>query len=175
MIVDSSLSLFNIPPSLIHWLYTTIIAVCAGFMNGVVSCKLPEVYHKDMAPRIRREVQDNFTSTDPYSPLTLTVPHGLSPPWKDCFVEEQRDVIHGGVIMKTLIQNSKLKQCSRCRCWTVVPDGLQSATTPTATETSPAALTTHPVMMWRQNWSISCICGGPWTLRVPTIIPGKTT
>ena len=82
-------------------------------MNGVVSCKLPEVYHKDMAPGIRREVQENFTSMDPYSPLTLTVPHGLSPPWKDCFVEEQRDVIHGGVIMKTLIQNSKLKQCSR--------------------------------------------------------------
>ena len=82
-------------------------------MNGLVSCKLPELYQKNMAPGIRRRVQENFTSVDPYSPLTLMVPRGLSPPWKDCFVEEQRDVIHGGVIMKTLIQNSKLKQCSR--------------------------------------------------------------
>ena len=28
-------------------------------------------------------------------------------------MEEQRDVIHGGVIMKSVIQNAKLKQCSR--------------------------------------------------------------
>ena len=31
-------------------------------------------------------------------------------------MDEQRDVIHGGVIMKNLIQNAKLKQCSRCVC-----------------------------------------------------------
>ena len=82
-------------------------------MNGLVSCKLPEVYQQDLAPGIRRGVQGNYTSMDPFSPLTLAVPRGLSPPWKDCFVEEQRDVIHGGVIMKTLIHNSKLRQCSR--------------------------------------------------------------
>ena len=31
-------------------------------------------------------------------------------------MEEQRDVIHGGVIMKTVVQNAKLKQCNRCVC-----------------------------------------------------------
>ena len=85
----------------------------SGLLNGLVSCKLPEVYQQNMPPSIRQGVHQNFTSMDPYSPLTLVVPRGLSPPWRDCFVEEQRDVIHGGVIMKSVIQNAKLKQCSR--------------------------------------------------------------
>ena len=84
----------------------------AGFLNGLANCQLPEAYQRGMAPSLRRGVQQNFTSLDPYCPLTLAVPRGLSPPWKNCFTEDQRDVIHGGVIMKTVIQNAKLKQCS---------------------------------------------------------------
>ena len=52
-------------------------------------------------------------STDPYSPLMLVVPKGLSPPWRDCFTDGQRDMIHGGTILKDVVQNAKLKQCSR--------------------------------------------------------------
>jgi hypothetical protein len=119
-----------------------------GFLNGVVSCKLPEVYQQNMPPSIRQGVQQNFTSMDPYSPLTLVVPRGLSSPWRDCFMEEQ---IHGGVIMK-------------CRCWTVVPDSLQAMQ---AGEVIPA-LTTHPVQQWRHSWAAACLCGGLWTVHVDT-------
>ena len=43
----------------------------------------------------------------------LVVPKGLSPPWRDCFTDGQRDMIHGGTILKDVVQNAKLKQCSR--------------------------------------------------------------
>ena len=66
-----------------------------------------------MAPRIRPHVQSKYCSPDPYSPLTLVVPEGLSPPWRDCFIEGQKDVLHGGALSKALVQNAKLKQCSR--------------------------------------------------------------
>ena len=66
-----------------------------------------------MAPRIRPHVQSKYCSLDPYSPLTLVVPEGLSPPWRDCFVDGQKDVLHGGALSKALVQNAKLKQCSR--------------------------------------------------------------
>ena len=41
------------------------------------------------------------------------VPEGLSPPWRDCFIDGQKDVLHGGALSKALVQNAKLKQCSR--------------------------------------------------------------
>ena len=84
-----------------------------GFLSGLMGAKLPEDYQQSVYPRLRPHVQSKYISLDPYSPLTLVVPEGLSPPWRDCFVEGQKDLIHGGCLMKTVVQNSKLKQCSR--------------------------------------------------------------
>lgn len=41
------------------------------------------------------------------------IPRGLAPPWKDVFVEGQLDVIHGGLLSKAVVQDAKLRQCSR--------------------------------------------------------------
>ena len=85
----------------------------AGFLSGLSTATLPETFQHGMAPRIRPHVQSKYCSLDPYSPLTLVVPDGLSPPWKDCFVEGQKDILHGGTLSKALVQNARLKQCSR--------------------------------------------------------------
>ena len=84
-----------------------------GFLSGLSTATLPEMFQRGMAPRIRPHVQSKYCSLDPYSPLTLVVPDGLSPPWKDCFVEGQKDILHGGTLSKALVQNARLKQCSR--------------------------------------------------------------
>ena len=93
--------------------FTFYVNVHPGFLSGLSTAALPESFQRGMAPRIRPHVQSKYCSLDPYSPLTLVVPEGLSPPWKDCFVEGQRDVLHGGALSKALVQNAKLKQCSR--------------------------------------------------------------
>lgn len=86
-----------------------------GFLSGLATLShLPETFQRDMSPRIRPHIQKSYMCTDPFSPLTLVVPQGLSPPWRDCFVEGQKDVIHGGMLMKTVVLNARLKQCSRC-------------------------------------------------------------
>lgn len=146
-----------------------------GFLSGLMGAKLPEDYQQSVYPRLRPHVQSKYISLDPYSPLTLVVPEGLSPPWRDCFVEGQKDLIHGGCLMKTVVQNSKLKQCSRCRGWSVSSSTLQAGSGGGGdgssssgggggggTKPSPWA---HPVQQWRKAWSSSCLCGAPWTLR----------
>ena len=37
----------------------------------------------------------------------------MDPPWKDRFVEGQRDLLHGGTLSKAVVQSANLKQCSR--------------------------------------------------------------
>ena len=98
---------------IISLLFSLCVIVHPGFLSGLSTAALPESFQRGMAPRIRPHVQSKYCSLDPYSPLTLVVPEGLSPPWKDCFVEGQRDVLHGGALSKALVQNAKLKQCSR--------------------------------------------------------------
>lgn len=90
------------------------VSLSEGFLHGLVSSELPEIYYCDQPPRIRPHVQKHYSSSDPFSPLGLMVPKGLVPPWRDVFVEGQRDVIHGGTLMRNVIQSAKLKQCSRC-------------------------------------------------------------
>ena len=85
----------------------------SGFLHGLHTTQLPEVYHRNLPPRIRPHVQKNYVSSDPYSPLGLVVPRGVVPPWSDVFVEGQVDVIHGGSMMRSVLQNATLKQCSR--------------------------------------------------------------
>ena len=85
-----------------------------GFLSGLATLPhLPETFQRDMPPRIRPHIQSGYVCMDPYSPLTLVVPQGLSPPWRDCFIEGQKDVIDGGVLMKSVVLNARLKQCSR--------------------------------------------------------------
>ena len=84
-----------------------------GFLSGLASTILPESYIRGVATPIRPHVQKKYMSTDPYSPLMLVVPRGLTPPWRDCFTDGQRDIIHGGSILKDVVQNAKLKQCNR--------------------------------------------------------------
>lgn len=150
----------NIPcnkyPSL---LTLTRAAFIQGFLSGLATTCLPELYTRGMAPPIRPHVQKNYMSTDPYSPLMLVVPKGLSPPWRDCFTDGQRDMIHGGTILKDVVQNAKLKQCSRCRCWTMASESLKTSE---LTDTRSCA---NPIQQWRNAWSNSCFCGGLWNIR----------
>ena len=85
-----------------------------GFISGLTAAELPESFIRGKPCRIRPSVQSHYSSLDPYSPLTLVVPKGLSPPWRDCFLEGQKDIVHGGGLTKAVVQNTKLKQCSRC-------------------------------------------------------------
>eukprot|EP00731_Ephydatia_muelleri_P027367 Em0019g240a len=150
----------NIPcnkyPSL---LTLTRAAFIQGFLSGLATTCLPESYTRGMAPPIRPHVQKNYMSTDPYSPLMLVVPKGLSPPWRDCFTDGQRDMIHGGTILKDVVQNAKLKQCSRCRCWTVASESLRTS------ELTDARSCANPIQQWRNAWSTNCFCGGLWNIR----------
>ena len=170
-----------LPPSILP-----SILPSSGFLHGLSTSKLPEIYFCDQPPRIRPHVQKNYSASDPFSPLGLVVPRGLVPPWRDVFVEGQRDVVHGGTLMKTVIQNAKLKQCSRCvkspstllksslvplsflpssircRSWTVASEGLQVKGSSSTSDQPPQ---TNPVQQWRLSWSHHCLCGSPWMLR----------
>ncbi|XP_064402948.1 uncharacterized protein LOC135348605 isoform X2 [Halichondria panicea] len=151
----------NIPTILhLNLLSLSKAAQLQGFISGLTAAELPESFIRGKPCRIRPSVQSHYSSLDPYSPLTLVVPKGLSPPWRDCFLEGQKDIVHGGGLTKAVVQNTKLKQCSRCRSWTVSPEGLQSD----QTSLSSSGLTSNPVQYWRSGWSNSCLCGAPWTL-----------
>ena len=92
------------------------VCVCmtlAGFIHGLNSLELPEQFKSDQPPPLRPHVQKHYTTLDPFSPLGLVVPPGHLPPWRDVFVEGQRDIVHGGSLLKSVIQNARLKQCSR--------------------------------------------------------------
>lgn len=149
----------NIPAEKYPALLTlTKAAHLQGFISGLATHQqLPEAFKLDVVPPLRPHVQRNYTSIDPYSPLSLVVPRDLSPPWRDCFTEGQRDVVHGGVIMKNVVQNARLKQCSRCRSWTVASESLQSS--------EELTYSGSPVQQWRGAWSATCLCGAPWTSR----------
>lgn len=85
-----------------------------GFLHGLSKTgELPEIFYRDHCPRIRPHIQHHYPATDPFSPLGLVIPRGLAPPWKDVFVEGQLDVIHGGLLTKPVVQDAKLRQCSR--------------------------------------------------------------
>lgn len=150
----------NIPCNKYPRLLTlTRAAYIQGFLSGLATTSLPESYTRGLAPPIRPHVQQNYMSTDPYSPLMLAVPKGLTPPWRDCFTDGQRDIIHGGTILKDVVQNAKLKQCSRCRCWTVAPESLKTS------ELTDSRSIANPIQQWRNAWSNSCFCGGLWNIR----------
>ena len=78
--------------------------------------ELPETYRRDQPPPIRPHIQSHYSAYDPYSPLGLVVPQGLIPPWRDVFVEGQVDIIHGGYLTDSVVQDAKLRQCSRYVC-----------------------------------------------------------
>ncbi len=156
----------------------------AGFVSGLCSAtSLPESFQRGVPSPLRAGVQGQYRCLDPYSPLALVVPQGMPPPWRDCFVEGQRDIVHGGSLSKALVQNARLKQCSRqvllllllllllftfvllsrCRSWSLASEKLsieQSTTTTTSSSPSQAA-----VQQWRSAWSNSCFCAAPWTLK----------
>ena len=71
------------------------------------------MFRQGVPAPLRPQVQSRFTSLEPFSPLTLVVPRSVAPPWRDCFVDGQRDLLHGGTLSKALVQGAKLKQCSR--------------------------------------------------------------
>lgn len=87
--------------------------LAAEFLSGLCSADLPEHFRQGLPGPLRPHVQCHYSSVDPYSPLALVVPRGLAPPWRDCFVEGQRDALHGGTLSKALVQHAHLKQCSR--------------------------------------------------------------
>lgn len=141
-----------------HLLSLTRAAQLQGFLSGLCSAGLPESFQRGMPAPLRPQVQSHYLSLDPYSPLALVVPQGVAPPWRDRFVEGQRDLLHGGTLNKAVIQNAHLKQCSRCRSWTLASEKL-------AMEQNPPAPAVH---QWRNAWSQSCLCGAPWTLQTST-------
>lgn len=71
------------------------------------------MYRKDTPPPIRGHVQAHYLAYDPFSPLGLVVPRGLTPPWRDVFVEGQVDIIHGGYLTNNVVLDARLRQCSR--------------------------------------------------------------
>jgi hypothetical protein len=85
-----------------------------GFIHGLSKTEdLPETFHRDRPPPLRPHVQAHYMAYEPFSFLGLVVPNGLVPPWKDMFVEGQVDVIHGGYLTNAVVQDAKLRQCSR--------------------------------------------------------------
>ena len=105
-------------PVQLVWAHSTVSSLqsplsLTGFLSGLCSSDLPETFKQGIPSPLRPHIQSHFTCVDPFSPLTLVVPKGMAPPWKDCFVEGQKDLLHGGTLSKALIQGANLKQCSR--------------------------------------------------------------
>ncbi len=117
-LVSHSVVLASIDSSILNRLNYFFCAfyVCLGFISGLCTTTLPECYERNVPGPLRPHVQHHYTSPDPFSPLSLVVPRGMAPPWKDCFVEGQRDLLHGGTISSSVVMGVKLKQCSRCVC-----------------------------------------------------------
>ena len=103
------------PPFLPPSLHTPPFFPLLGFLNGLCSSEMPECFRRGVSGPLRPNVQQHYTSPYPYSPLALVIPRGMAPPWKECFVDGQRDILHGGTLSKTLVQGAQLKQCSRYR------------------------------------------------------------
>lgn len=84
-----------------------------GFLSGLSSTRdLPETFYRDRFPCLRPHVQSHYSASDPYSPLGLVVPRELVPPWRDVFVDGHYDIIRGCVLMKSVLQKSRVLQCS---------------------------------------------------------------
>ncbi|XP_019861350.1 PREDICTED: uncharacterized protein LOC109589771 [Amphimedon queenslandica] len=159
-VLDESLKsdlLRNIPPMESYSTLTlTKAANLQGFLHGLSkTAELPETFYREIPPRLRPHVQANYSSYDPYSPLGLVVPKGISPPWRDRFIEGQLDVIHGGILTNAVLRDTKLRQCSNCRSWTVVSG--TSAVDPA----TPSSLSS-PIQQWRHSWTRHCLCGSMW-------------
>ncbi len=71
----------------------TLMFIYTGFVSGLTA-ELPKSFIREKLYRIRPSIQSHYSSLDPYSPLTLVVPKGLSPLWRDCFLEGQKDIVH---------------------------------------------------------------------------------
>ena len=147
----------------------------SGFLNGLSTTRdLPEMYYRDRFPRLRPHVQAHFPAADPYSPLGLVVPKGLVPPWRDVFVDGHYDIVRGCVLMKSVLKNSRLLQCSRlvkvpplnsrfnpfsilsCRAWSL----------PYITDNEPhpqSFCQSNPTHQWQHGWTGQCVCGSSWT------------